>query len=100
MPTETAQASFPAAKARPSRKRSPLVSPANFVMATRDTGYRSTSLAVAEFVDNSLQAEATSIDIEVLKTDDKRYPIELRVIDNGSGMESAALSSALRFGGS
>jgi hypothetical protein len=36
-----------------------LVDTANFLLATRDSGYRTTAYAVAEFVDNSLQAGAT-----------------------------------------
>jgi hypothetical protein len=101
MPTELAKAvTRRPAIAGSAPKRVPLVSPANFVMATRDTGYNSTSLAVAEFVDNALQAGASSIDVQVLKTADAVYPIELRVIDNGAGMSAGALASALRFGGS
>ena len=42
-----------------------LVDAANFLLATRDSGYRSTAYAVAEFVDNSLQAGATSVAIDV-----------------------------------
>jgi hypothetical protein len=33
-----------------------LVEPANFVRAIRDSGYKSTAFAVAELVDNSIQA--------------------------------------------
>jgi hypothetical protein len=86
----------------PSRQsvRAPLVDAANFLLATRDSGYRSTAYAVAEFVDNSLQAGATSVAIEVLPGEDDRYPIELLVIDDGAGMDERTLASALTFGGS
>lgn len=102
MPTQTAD---PRAHARHAikehrRLRPQLVSPANFVLATRDTGYKSTALAVAEFIDNSLQAGAQSVAVDVLTTDDAEYPIELRVIDDGAGMTVETLASALTFGGS
>jgi hypothetical protein len=38
-----------------------LIDAANFLVATRDAGYRSTAYAVAEFVDNALQAGATTV---------------------------------------
>lgn len=82
------------------RLRPQLVSPANFVLATRDTGYKSTAQAVAEFIDNSLQAGANSVAVEVLHTDDVECPIELRVIDDGTGMTAETLATALTFGGS
>src|SRR5579864_3056868 len=77
-----------------------LVSPANFVVATRDTGYRSTPQAIAELIDNSIQAGATSVRVEVLNSQDDRYPIEIVVIDDGHGMDAVPLASALTFGGS
>src|SRR5436305_9974056 len=77
-----------------------LVDAANFLLATRDSGYRSTAYAVAEFVDNSLQADATSVTIEVLPGKEDQYPIELLVIDDGAGMDERTLASALTFGGS
>ena len=38
-----------------------------FIQATRDSGYRGTGSAVAELVDNALQADATRIDITITK---------------------------------
>jgi len=78
----------------------PLVDAAKFVLATRDSGYRSTAYAVAEFVDNSLQAGASSVAIDVVAGDDPRYPLELLIVDDGSGMDEITLASALTFGGS
>src|SRR4051812_41025455 len=101
MPTQ--QATTVARGGAPARRRVrrvPLVSPANFLLATRDTGYKSTSLAIAEFIDNSLQAGAKSIDVQVISKSESPYPIELRVVDDGSGMTAEVLASALRFGGS
>ena len=89
-------------KSRSSRARAgpPIVDPVQFLLATRDTGYRSTALAVAEFVDNSLCAGARSIDVHVKTSGIAEHPLELTVTDNGRGMDRAELSVALTFGGS
>jgi hypothetical protein len=80
--------------------RPSLVSPANFLLATRDAGYKNTAVAIAELVDNSLQAEARRVDVEVRASADSRCPIELSVVDDGTGMDDATLARALTFGGS
>lgn len=72
-----------------------------FIQATRDSGYKGTSSAVAELVDNSLQAGATEISVSVtVEEREKTHPVVLSVIDNGSGMDARTLRTALRFGGS
>ena len=72
-----------------------------FIQATRDSGYKGTSSAVAELVDNSLQAGATSIAVSLsIDPDAAEHPVILTVVDNGSGMDSLTLRTALRFGGS
>ncbi len=72
-----------------------------FVQATRDSGYKGTSSAVAELIDNALQAGATSITVSLtVDEEEEERPIVLSVIDNGSGMNSKTLRTALRFGGS
>lgn len=85
------------AAARPLRPR--LVDPANFLFATRDTGYKTTSLAIAELVDNSLQAEAKNISIEISTTRGAHRQIEITVVDDGAGMDARSLANALTFGG-
>jgi hypothetical protein len=55
---------------------------------------------VAEFVDNSLQAGARSIAVDVVASEDDEYPIELLVTDDGMGMDADELAAALTFGGS
>jgi hypothetical protein len=86
------------AAVRPSRPQ--LVDVSKFLLATRDTGYRSTGYAVAEFIDNAIQACATSVAVEVVAVPDTTFPLELRVTDNGIGMDEETLASALTFGGS
>ena len=71
-----------------------------FIQATRDSGYKSTSSAVAELVDNAIQADATRIRITVYHaTDGQSGAVELLVQDNGAGMDPFTLRTALRFGG-
>lgn len=71
-----------------------------FIQATRDSGYKGTASAVAELIDNSLQAGATKIAVKLTGDGDDNHPITLKVIDNGSGMDAQTLRTALRFGGS
>jgi len=78
----------------------PLVEIGNFLLATRDSGYRSAAAAVSEFVDNSIQAGAELVDVHVSKGTCAEYPIEIVVVDDGSGMSPAELSNALAFGSS
>ena len=71
-----------------------------FIQATRDSGYKSTSSAVAELVDNAIQADATRIRITVRHaTDGETRAVDLLVQDNGTGMDPFTLRTALRFGG-
>lgn len=73
----------------------------NFIMATRDSGYKSTAAALAELVDNAIEAGATKIHLQIKKSElqtDEEY--ELQIIDNGRGMDARELSLALQFGGS
>lgn len=77
-----------------------LVDPAHFLLATRDSGYKTTALAVAELIDNSLQAGARHIEVAVVATSDAKFPLEVRVTDDGAGMDPKLLADALKFGGS
>src|SRR5262245_64201728 len=79
------------------RQTASLVSEEHFVLATRDTGYRTVAAAVAELVDNSLQAGATKI--QILVTDVNNLGVSVAVLDDGCGMDKAVLATALRFGG-
>lgn len=73
----------------------------NFMLATRHVGYRNTTMAVAELVDNSVQAGATKIDLIVGDDHSERdRSLSIAVLDNGAGMKRGILRNALRFGGS
>ncbi len=44
-----------------------LVNFQNFIVATRDSGYKSTASALAELVDNAIEAAATKVEIQIDK---------------------------------
>ena len=84
-------------------KRS-LFSGARSVDAIRSTGYKQTGNALGELVDNSIQAQATSVKIVVLVKQVKRVKrtresiVRIAVIDNGTGMTRDGLYMAVLFG--
>jgi Histidine kinase-, DNA gyrase B-, and HSP90-like ATPase len=78
--------------------RYPIVSEHNFLVATRDAGYRNLATALAELLDNSIQAGATLLRIAV--EGDTPFCSQIAVLDDGRGMDAAALQTALQFGGS
>lgn len=72
----------------------------HFIEATRDSGYKSTTSAIAELVDNSIQAGAKTVTIDVCASGDPDHPMTVIVADDGVGMATADLRRALQFGGS
>jgi len=84
---------------RSSERDDHLLVPANFVRAVRDSGYTSLSMALAELVDNALQAKARRVSITVERAGTDSLP-EITVEDDGIGMSRAELETSLRFGGS
>jgi len=58
-----------------------------FVQGIRDLGYKSTGTALDELVDNSIDANATAVNIAFgYGEDSTNKPQALAVIDNGDGM--------------
>jgi hypothetical protein len=80
-------------------ERASIVRLDRFIQATRDSGYKGTASAVAELVDNSIQAEAKRISI-LIERGTPEHPVKLAVVDDGHGMPADVLRQALRFGGS
>lgn len=76
-----------------------LIDAPNFVRAIRESGYLNLSTALAELIDNSLQACATAIDITIRRDGPEQLP-QIVVEDNGSGMSQDELAACLSFGGS
>jgi hypothetical protein len=75
-----------------------LINEGNFLQAIRETGYRSLAHAIAELVDNSIQAQATVVSVESAR--DESGNALLRVADNGLGLSPDMMVHALQFGGS
>lgn len=80
----------------------PIVALDRFIQATRDSGYKGTASALSELVDNSIQAQATRISIEIVEVSKgpQSGSLEISICDNGIGMDPFTLRQALRFGGS
>ena len=69
-----------------------------FIQATRDAGYKGITSALAELIDNALEAGARRVDVDITRSSDGE--ITVAVSDNGSGMTPSVLRLALQFGGS
>lgn len=78
-----------------------LTVPEAFVRGIRDLGYRSNAAALAELVDNSIQALSERVDIlfgyEGGRSDKK--PTQIAVVDDGHGMEATMIRLAVMWGG-
>lgn len=74
------------------------------VKAMRDNGYKNAAYAIAELMDNSIQAGATNVqllcaDRELqIERRTRRRLYEVAVLDDGCGMDAATLQIALQFG--
>lgn len=79
-----------------------IVDPGMTVKAMRDSGYKSTTHALAELIDNSVESGATAIEVFGLSRKDARtgrFTLgELAVLDNGEGMDGDTLRGSLRYG--
>ena len=59
-----------------------------FIQATRDSGYKGTGSAIAELVDNALQAGARKVAISISDASgDPNWPLRVSVLDDGCGMD-------------
>ncbi len=76
------------------------------IHAMRSSGYRDTAHALAELIDNAIQAgdetetrtEVEVICIDELPTEGRRQISRIAVYDNASGMSPTSLRKALQFG--
>ena len=79
-----------------------IIDPTMAVQAMRDSGYKSTTHALAELIDNSIESDADTIEVFGLSRFDdrtnRRTLQELAVLDNGCGMDRNTLRGALRYG--
>jgi hypothetical protein len=78
-----------------------LILPESFVRGIRHMGYRTNVEAIAELVDNSIQAYAETVDI-VFGYDQQgseRKPTHLAIVEDGHGMDPEMLRFAMMWGG-
>ena len=74
------------------------------VKAMRDSGYKNAAYAIAELVDNSVQAGGTVVEIlcqeevELVQQRKRTRVKQVAVMDNGCGMSPIMLRKALQFG--
>ena len=69
------------------------------VKAMRDNGYKNAAYALAELMDNSIQAGASEIKLVCIENSvGRRHLSEIAVIDNGKGMDKDTLELSLGFG--
>lgn len=87
-----------------SRPVGEIIPPDLAVRAMRDSGYRNTAHALAELIDNSIQAGAKSVEVVCVHKRERFNKREvprmtaIAVIDNGGGMSPDILRRALQFG--
>ena len=89
----------------PTNGQSAAIIPAHLaIRAMRDSGYQNTAYALAELIDNSVQASAAEIEVfcieqfSVVNQRRRRRLHEIAVLDNGHGMDRATVRMALQFG--
>ena len=70
-----------------------------FVRSIQSIGYKSTGASAAEIVDNSIEANASKVSIEIAYGDNKNQLTELIFADNGFGMDKITMRYAMTFGG-
>ncbi len=74
------------------------------VKAMQDSGYRNAAYALAELIDNAVQADATEIELLCIESDElvrqrrRTHLDQVAVLDNGHGMDLDGLRQALQFG--
>lgn len=75
------------------------------IRALRDSRYHNTAYAIAELIDNSIEANAEQIELlcmeqlKPVKAQQRPRVTEIAVLDNGIGMDVRTLLDALKFGG-
>ena len=84
--------------------KQPIVSAKLAIEAMRDNGYKNTATAVAELIDNSIQAGGSKIELMIMEKIDyamanpKARISEIAVLDDGHGMDATVLVAAMQFG--
>ena len=81
-----------------------IIPPDLAIKAMQDGGYKNTAYALAELIDNSVQAQAQNVELICIENfrevrgRNLRRLNQIGVIDNGLGMQQEVLQLALQFG--
>jgi hypothetical protein len=69
------------------------------ILELQDNGYKSTVSAIAEIIDNSIQAGSTKVEIVIIKNTTREHNEieEIIISDNGSGMDKPTFDKALQM---
>lgn len=83
------------------RSKFGLMVPEAFVRGIRDLGYRSNGDAVAELIDNAVQANADRVDVlfGYDGTSSNKKTAQLAIVDNGHCMDPEMIRMAVMWGG-
>jgi hypothetical protein len=78
--------------------------PSLAIDSMRKNGYLTTDMAIAELIDNSVDAQASRVELLLFENEVQFENLVSRIIavgvlDNGEGMDSAQLRRSLQFGG-
>ena len=74
------------------------------VKAMRDNGYKNAAYAIAELIDNAIQAGAKTVELLCVESEEqlvqrrRRRVRQVAVLDNGLGMNAEVLRQAIQFG--
>ena len=88
----------------PTQGRFDLIPTQLAMTAMRDNGYKNAAYALAELIDNSIQAGARNVEVlcsereQRVSQRNRRRIHQIAVLDNGSGMDADTLRIALQFG--
>lgn len=79
-------------------QRRPLMGTDN-ILELQDNGYKSTVSAIAEIIDNSIQADSENVDIIIVKNTSRGHDEidEILIVDDGTGMNREDFSKALQM---
>ncbi len=84
--------------------RTPMLGGYELIKSMKNTGYKSTTHALAELIDNSIQAGADEVHVYLFSDDVKintKYSeriVKIALLDNGVGMDAAVLEKSIGFG--
>lgn len=85
-------------------RRKPMIPHKMAMNALRDSGYRNTAYAIAELIDNSVQAGARNIEllccdrVTLVNKQERRTIHQIAIADDGCGMDVNVLEDSLQYG--